>query len=475
MRIVGIIRIGQEDKIMSDEKQKLNFAPKHSSETSKAFAFFHATSASGGAMCIAAIQATWFSVFMTDTMKIPAAIASVIMFIATFWDAINDPIMGVLADKTRTKVGRYRPYFLVAPLLLTFFSTMLWLNPGFSIRGKVIYILIIYIGYGMTVTMYTMPQTAILPACVKSNARRNQIVSLGGGFSALAFTIGSSFSAQIKMFFENTLHIHNGYIPMIICCGILACISFWGLFATSDEKYVTDVKEQPGLGSLVNVLKHKELYPFILVWILASVGYGLNFSSTVYYLTYYMKRPDLISLYFLISSVGGLASMFVLLPFLLKVLKSGHKALIVTQVISIAGYGLLFFTGRFNPYYIIILSAVVGLFSTMENALVNVLVNDAIDYMQWKEEISVNGIISSIKGFAQKCGNTITSAGTLAILGAAGYVAGDINGQPGSAVFAINFIKFGIPVVLGVLMIICLRFNPVEKHKEEIEAMKADM
>ena len=460
---------------MSDEKQTLKFAPKNASETSKAFAVFHATSASGGAMCIAAILATWFSVFMTDTMKIPAAAASLIIFISIFWDAINDPIMGVIADKTKTKVGRYRPYFLISPLLLTFFSAMLWVNPDFSTRGKIIYILIMYIGYGLTVTMYTMPQTAILPACVKSNDRRNQIVSLGAGFSALAFTVGSSFSEQIKGFFEKTLHMSNGYIAMVIYCGILACISFWGLFATSDEKYVSHVKEQPGIGSLINVMKHKELYPFILVWIMASVGYGLNFSSTVYYLMYYMKRPDLITVYFLITSVGGLASMFLLLPFLLKILKSGHRALIVTQMISIVGYGLLFFTGKINPYYMIILSAVVGLFSTMENALVNVLVNDAIDYMQWKDGISVNGVISSIKGFAQKCGNTITSAGVLAILGASGYVAGDIEGQPASAMMAINIIKFGIPVILGILMILCLKFNPVEKHKAEIEAMKENM
>lgn len=167
--------------------------------------------------------------------------------------------------------------------------------------------------------------------------------------------------------------------------------------------------------------------------------------------------------------------MFLLLPFLLKVFKSGHKALIVTQLISVIGYGILFFTGKFNPYYMIIMSAVVGLFSTMENALVNVLVNDAIDYLQWKDGISANGIISSIKGFAQKCGNTITNAGVLAILGVAGYVAGDIEGQPASAMMAINIMRFAIPVILGLLMILCLRFNPVEKHKTEIEAMKEKM
>lgn len=57
----------------------------------------------GGAMLIAAVIASYFSVYMTDTLKIPAAAASAIMFVATLWDAINDPMMGVIADRTKSR------------------------------------------------------------------------------------------------------------------------------------------------------------------------------------------------------------------------------------------------------------------------------------------------------------------------------------------------------------------------------------
>ncbi len=439
----------------------------------RAFKWFHATSGSGGAMLIAAIQATFFSVFMTDTMNLPTKVCSGIMFIATLWDAVNDPIMGVVADRTHTKWGRYRPYFIPAPLLLMFFSTLLWLNPSFSVRGKVIWVLVMYIGYGMTVTMYTMPQTAILPACIKDNDKRNEVISLGAGISAVAFTVGTSFTQDVKNFFENTMHFKNGYIPIMLCCSVLAIISFWGLFATSKEKYVVQTEKVSIKDSLGKVLKHKEIYSIILVWSVAAISYGLNFSSTIYYLTYYLGRSDLISKYMLITSIGGLLSMFVIMPWLLKVLHSGHKALIVSQTISIICYAILFFTGKYNLIFFFILSVFAGMFSTMQNALVNVLVNDAIDYLQWKDGISANGVISSIKGFAQKCGNTITSSGLLFVLGTAGYVAGDVTGQPESAKFAINFMRFGAPVILGLIIIIALRFNPAEKHKKEIEDMKS--
>ena len=88
------------------------------SEVSTAFKWFHATSLNGGTMLLSATIASYYGVFMTDTVKIPAAAASVIMLIASLWDAINDPIMGTIADRTNTKYGRYRPYFTIFPVLM---------------------------------------------------------------------------------------------------------------------------------------------------------------------------------------------------------------------------------------------------------------------------------------------------------------------------------------------------------------------
>lgn len=111
----------------------------------------------------------------------------------------------------------------------------------------------------------------------------------------------------------------------------------------------------------------------------------------------------------------------------------------------------------------------------MQNALVNVLVNDTIDFIQLKEGKSANAVIASIKGFAQKCGNTVVSSGILAVLAASGYVAGAIGQQPDSAMFALNFLKFGAPTLTGIVLIICVAKNPMAKYAKQIEEMKAKM
>ena len=441
---------------------------------STAFKWFHATSVNGGAMIIAAVISSYFSVYMTDTIGLPAALASVLMFIATLWDAINDPMMGVIADRTKSKWGRYRPYFIAAPILLTLFATLIWVNPNFSTGGKFAWALITYIGYGMTVTMYTMPQMAVLPAAVKSNERRNMIITMGAGVCSVAFLIGNTFTPNLTGFFEG-LGFSNGYIPLMLCCGVLAFISFWGLFATSKEKYLQPVEKGESFRNLKKVLKHKELFPNIIAWIMASMGYGMMFSTSVYYMMYYWERPDLISVYMGVISVGATVSMVVLMPIVLKICKTGQKSLIVSQAASIVCYVILFFFGKSNFMFLCVVTFLSTCFSAMQNALVNVLVNDAIDYIQLKEGISANGVISSIKGFAQKCGNTFVSSGILAMLAVSGYVAGAIGQQPDSAMFMLNFLKFGAPSITGVILIISVLFNPVAKHYKEMEEMKAKM
>ncbi|MEZ7603557.1 MFS transporter [Streptococcus parasanguinis] len=438
----------------------------------KKFAFFHATSVNGAAMLTAAIIANYISIYLTDTVGLAATSVSLLMFIATLWDAINDPLMGVIADRTKTKWGRYRPYFLVAPILLTLFSTLLWFNPNLG-SGNFWYYLAMNIGYGMTVTMYTMPQLSILPAHVKSDSIRNKIITYGAGCTALMFTIGSSFGRDMEQVLGKWFGTQNGWIPLMIILGLLSCVSFWGLFVTGKEKYVEPLPERPLTQDLKRILKHKELSPYIVVWIMASLGYALMFGTSVYYVMYYIARPDLISTYMLAISLGALVSMVLLMGIFLRIFKSAQRALQVSVVGSSICYFILFFFGKTNFTFLLVMSFIATALASMQNALVYVLVNDAIDYIQFTEGISANGIISSIKGFSQKCGSTVSNSLPLLLLGWAGYVAGAVGKQNGATLFVLNFMRFGAPIITGAIMLLCLRNNPVDKYREDIEVMKS--
>ncbi len=431
--------------------------------------FSYALSQGGGFMLIQATIASYFAVFMTDVFLVPAAAASIIMFVATLWDAINDPIMGAICDRTNSKWGRYRPYLLVVPVLLTIVTYFLFLNPqGLNDTQKIIYITVFYILYGMLTTALTMPQMALVPALTKDDGERSKLVQLGGISIAIAFTIAASFTTNFVEFFGGS------YAPLMIIYGVLAILANWVLFASSKERYLVPVGKRKVSDDMKTLLRHKELTSVLVVWAMASLGYGTMFSASVYYILYYIARPDLIPMYMLTLSIGALVSMMVLMPICLKIFKSAEKVLQVTQAVTLVLYVVLFFVGNKSITVLFVLSFIATAAASMEQVLINFLLNDTIDYIQLKEGVSMNGMLSAIKGFSYKCGTTLTSSGILAVLALTGYVAGAVGHQPESAMIGINVLRFGIPAITCVIIILCLVKYPIKEYKNDLEEMKAN-
>ena len=233
-----------------------------------------------------------------------------------------------------------------------------------------------------------------------------------------------------------------------------------------------ETEEKASAKEVFKVLGDKAIWPLVIIWLTFFIGYGLNFSSAVYYLTYYMANPGLITPFFLMNTVTGFISIGLLFPLFMKLFKGPHNVFRVTLIVSIACYAVLFVFGSKSVPLMFVLSGFVNLFTTLQFALIQVLINDAIDYTQWKTGHSSNGVVASIKGFAQKCGNTITSSGMLAILALAGYIPNAIGAEPASAMFAINAMRFGVPIVFAIIQILCLSKDPAIIHKAEIDAMK---
>ncbi len=423
----------------------------------------------GAMMLISATASTYFSIFMTDTFGIPAAAASVIMLVATLWDAINDPIMGMIADRTHNRFGRYRSYYLWVPAVFTFAAFMVFLAPnGLSTTQKIVYISFFYILYGMAFTALTMPTVAALPANTKSDKERNRAVTLSVGTMSLAFSFVATFTTKL------TAMTNGSYIPWILIYGAVTIAAFFIMFKTSRERYLIPAGKRSVKDDPKKVLRHKEILPIIVVWCLASLGYGLMHGSSIYYIMYYIGRPELIAAYMGTISVGGLISSFFLPPIALKIFKSGYRAFQWTQGFTCAAYIVLFFFGR-NLNILFPVSFISTLFATSSMAFVRMLINDTIDYIQLKEGVSLNGTIAAIEGFAEKCGTTLNNSGVLAVLAATGYIAGAIGGQPESALMGMRVLRFGIPAGTCIIIILCLMFYPVAKHYGEIRKMKEEM
>lgn len=456
---------------------------------SRGFVWAHATAANGGAMAITATISTYFTLYVQQEIGIAAAQLSIVMLISSLWDVFTTPVMGVICDSTRPRWGRYRTWFIFTPVLLLIDMFILFSNPGFihgSTAAKCVYVCAAFLLYSTIVSAYTMPHAAILPAMVLDDQERNSILAKGAACTALMFTIASTFSEQLVAFF-------GSYRRLMCLYAILAIISFWALFATSEERYVSKSKESGGFRQLVYVFRHKEVWPVMLCWCLSTISYGFMFSSSVYYAQYLWapQRVDLstmseaeiggvigttISTYMGAISIGALVSMVVLMPLFLRIFRTGWKATLVSQALTIICYLLLYMFGTRNWTFCLVLSFIATAVGGMVNATVNILVNDTIDFILLKEGRYLNGIIASVRGFAQKAGNTVVNAGMLAILAAAGFDASlGPFGQSDAALTATNSVRFLVPAAVSLLIVIIMALYPIRKYFPEIAEMKARM
>lgn len=150
--------------------------------------------------------------------------------------------------------------------------------------------------------------------------------------------------------------------------------------------------------------------------------------------------------------------------------------MLVSQALTVFFYMILYFTGRMNFWYCCVFSFLAAAVGSMVNALAAVLVNDTIDFILLKEGRQLNGVVSSVKTFAQKCGTTVTNSGVLAILAVCGFNAelGPF-GHPEQVAAGTNAVRFLIPAIVSALIVVLMFFYPLKKSFADIEKMKAIM
>lgn len=417
-----------------------------------------------GRQYITALVSTYILVFLTDTFGVATGAAGVIMTLATIWDAINDPIMGSIADRTKTRWGTYRPFLLFVPLPLSIVSVLLFAAPDLSPTGKIIYAAVLYICYGMLVTCIEIPYSAILPAMSKNEMERNDVISLSTFISSIMILIVSTFTTNLVQILGGD-NPSKGYMILVGIGAVLMCITSWGAFAKCKEKYTVEKTEKEHFSvSLGKLFKVKEMYPMLLFWCVGCILFGLTMTSSIYCCMYYLMNPGLIATYMLVLSLSGMVGVMVLMPIILRKMKGNmKKTILFTQSIAAVSFLLLFFVGGKSMPALYVLTAISSAFATMTNAFRPMTVVGMTEFVLNSTGEQLNGTITAIGGFSYKCGTAITNALVAGVLAVTGYIAGAIGQEPPAVLLGINAVRFLAPCIACVLYIILIRFYPEEK------------
>lgn len=425
---------------------------------------------STGRQFITALVSTYILVFLTDTFGVAAGAAGIIMTCATIWDAINDPIMGGLADRTKSRWGSYRPYLLFVPLPLAIVSVLLFAAPELSSGGKIAYAAVLYVCYGMLVTAIEIPYTALLPTMTKNEMERNDTISLSTFVASIVILVVSSFTTNLVQIFGGD-DPSRGYMILVGIGAVLMCISSWMAFVKCKERHTVEIENQEHVfKSAMKLFKTKEMYPMAMFWCVGCILFQIIMASSVYYCMYYLMNPALIATYMLVISVSGMVGVMAFMPVILRKVKgSMKKAVTCTQSIAIVCYLILFFVGGKSIPALYILTAIACMFSTMTNAFRPMTVVGMTDYIYQTTGDRLNGTISALGGFAYKCGTALSNAILAGVLAATGYIAGAIGQEPEAVLLGINCVRFLVPLAASILYIIFIQFYPEDKMKKMAE------
>ena len=419
---------------------------------------------------------SYLTIYYTDIVDLAPAIVSVIMMGARIWDAINDPMMGAIAERTRSKFGRFRPYIAFGCPFLVIFAVLTFTNPfgGGSAAGA-IWAAVTYIIAGMLYTLVNIPYAALSGVMTEDANQRNKINTSRNIGMNLGMVIVNALSAGLALRFSGEgAEVANGhgYMMTALIYAIISIPLFLIVFATAKEKV------QPMHGTQAfsfkdtvnNLVRNKYLMIITLIMLLQMTAFMGRIAVTSYYVIYCLGSFTMIALIMTIPSLGGIIGSF-FVPFFAK--RFGKRAVLMgSMLIQAVGLLVIYFAPFDNVTMVLVGCWIFGLFNVGFPMTLS-MVADSVDYMELKTGIRTDGTAYATYGLATKVGNAIGGSIGVLLLAAFGYVANAE--QTVEAMNGINIVVNLIPAILFILgAAACLLWDMSDKDADEIrEKLKA--
>lgn len=414
--------------------------------------------------------------------------ATFLMLVTRIWDAISDPMMGVIADRTSTRWGKYRPYLLWIAIPFAVVGVLLFTTPDMDYEGKRIWA---YVTYILMMTVYTainVPYGAMLGVMTSDSDEKTVFSSFRMFFAyAGSFIVLAGWEPLCKAFnkmqgIEGNVNDPASWqyamIVVAICCAVLFCLTF----VMTREKVKSEKKETSVVSDLGSLFRNA---PW---WILLGGVLFFNFFNAVRYTVGPFFFASIIGdgatlsifsteflfyagIFFAVGEVANMAGV-AMTPMITRMI--GKKTTFMVCLILLIVFSSAFF---FVPctaagYWIMmLLQVVISILTGIVSPLVWSMYADIADYAELKFNTASTGLIFSSSSMAQKFGGAIGGSAVTAILAAVGYstVAGAV--QTESALLWVRAIMSFVPAGVAALSLAFISIYPLTTKKmKEIQA-----
>lgn len=404
--------------------------------------------------------------FYTDVMELdPVAIAAMFV-VCRVIDAVTDVLVGFAIDKTKSRWGKSRPWFLFGAIPFAVSAFLAFSVPDITPDGKLIYAYATYIFLSFMYTVVNIPLASILPAMTDDVNERTVLATWRKFFAFLGSTIVSATALTMVQFVGRGNEALGFRIVMGIFGGV-GCLCFFLTFALVREDNLQEGKKQATLRETVYSLAHNTPWKlFALNIMFMWTGYFLQSSALIYYYKYYIGSVALSSLVATIMTMIPMAANLTV-PFLAK--RLGKRNLYSSAAaVQLAGLAVILLADM-NTQLILVGAVISACGYGVKESIYFSMQADPVDYGEWKTGIQAAGTLSSINGFLGKVAQA-AAGGISGVLLAWGSYQEAAAVQTAEALFVIKAMYLYIPMILLVFSIITMSFYKLDSQFSEIQS-----
>ncbi len=412
-----------------------------------------------GQNMIYSLMTMYVMFFFTDLLRIPSQSVTIIMVAASLWDAINDILMGMIADRTRTRIGKFRPYLLAGPVFIGIVTVLCFVSFGGSPAGTVAVAAVCYVLWGMTYTVYDIPIWAISSVSSRSADEKNSMVTLGRIGGTLRTVIVSVGSVSLLNAFggERSAPAYTSMAAVIAGSGALLMLLSGFVLRERIEPPANGVPFRKNIHTILDNVPLKALMVTLLIMNMVN---SIRQVAQMYFAVYVWGDSGYVT-YIGLSLVLGMITGMAVSPALIR--RYDKKLLYLIACIAGAVTSLLPYAFGVEPVVSLVILGFNFAFSGVTSITSTSMLMDSIDYAEYKLGFRGEGVVFSMNTFLTKLSATISKG----ILGVSMTLIGyQDNMEPNDTVMAgFSFIVLAVPAICFVLSMLPLAFYKLTPDK----------
>lgn len=427
---------------------------------------------------------SYLMIFYTDVFGLPAAVVGTLFLVTRVWDSAFDPIVGVVADRTHSRWGKFRPYLLFMAIPFSVIGVLTFVTPSFGDNGKLVYAYVTYSLMMMVYSAINVPYASLLGVMSDNPKERNTLSTYRMAFAYIgSFIALLLFMPMVNFWSGHSKEIaaqQQGWTLAVAVIAVMCALLFIGCFAFTRERVkALHEKQAPLKEDLKDLWKNRPWWILLGAGVAALVFNSIRDGATVYYFKYFIVEEDfqtisffgvsfvLSGLYLSVGQIANIAGVILAAPVSNRIGKKQTYmgSMAIATVLSI----LFFWFDKDNLALIFTFQILISICAGSIFPLLWSMYADCTDYSELKTGNRATGLIFSSSSMSQKFGWAIGSALTGWLLSYFGFVANEV--QQAEAIQGIKMFMSFLPAAGTLLSIVFISMYPLsEKKMLEISA-----